>query len=61
MLRQSFTDLELLIIDDGSSDRTLDVAQSCAARDPRVRVLRQPHAGPGPEDEITRLKEPALH
>jgi len=48
VLRQSFTDLELLIIDDGSSDRTLDVAQSCAARDPRVRVLRQPHAGPGP-------------
>jgi len=48
VLRQSFTDLELFIIDDGSSDRTLDVAQSCAARDPRVRVLRQPHAGPGP-------------
>ena len=48
VLRQTFADLELLIIDDGSSDRTLDVAHACAARDSRIRVLRQPHAGPGP-------------
>src|SRR5207247_1238159 len=48
VLRQTFADLELLIIDDGSSDRTLDIARACAAFDPRVRVLRHPHAGPGP-------------
>src|SRR5206468_157716 len=48
VLRQTFVDLELLIVDDGSSDRTLEVAHGCAARDSRVRVLRQPHAGPGP-------------
>jgi glycosyltransferase involved in cell wall biosynthesis len=46
--RQTFADLELLIIDDGSSDRTLEAAHACAARDSRIRVLRQPHAGPGP-------------
>jgi glycosyltransferase involved in cell wall biosynthesis len=48
VLRQSFSDLELLIIDDGSSDGTVAIAQHYAARDPRVRVLQQANAGPGP-------------
>jgi glycosyltransferase involved in cell wall biosynthesis len=48
VLRQSFGDLELLIVDDGSSDRTVEIARGFAARDGRVRVLEQPNAGPGP-------------
>ena len=48
VLRQSFADLELLIVDDGSSDRTLEIARAFAGSDARVRVLRQPNAGPGP-------------
>src|SRR6185436_8538007 len=48
VLRQSFSDLELLIVDDGSSDQTVAVAQHYAARDPRVLVLEQANAGPGP-------------
>jgi GT2 family glycosyltransferase len=48
VLRQTFGDLELLIVDDGSSDRTVDVARGFADRDPRVRVLQQQNAGPGP-------------
>jgi glycosyltransferase involved in cell wall biosynthesis len=48
VLRQSFTDLELLIVDDGSSDRTVEIAHAYAARDARVRVLEQANAGPGP-------------
>ena len=38
--RQTFTDFELLIVDDGSEDDTLALAQACAASDPRTRVLR---------------------
>jgi SAM-dependent methyltransferase len=34
---------EVLIVDDGSTDRSLEEAAALAARDARVRVLRQPH------------------
>jgi len=37
ILAQSFTDFELLLIDDGSSDRSLEVMRSY--RDPRIRVV----------------------
>ncbi|HMP73756.1 MAG TPA: glycosyltransferase [Kiritimatiellia bacterium] len=48
--RQTFTDFELIIIDDASTDTTLQIARQAAANDPRIRViqnLRPPH-GPGP-------------
>jgi GT2 family glycosyltransferase len=48
VLAQTFADLELLIVDDGSTDDTLAVSRRLAAGDARVRVLHQPNAGPGP-------------
>lgn len=43
VLRQSMAELELIIIDDGSTDRTLAIAR--ALRDERVRVLTGPNRG----------------
>ena len=40
VLGQSFEDFELVVVDDGSTDNTLALAQSCA--DKRVRVERLP-------------------
>lgn len=40
VLAQSFTDFELIIADNASTDRTLEVCESFAARDGRIRVLR---------------------
>jgi glycosyltransferase involved in cell wall biosynthesis len=48
VLRQTLSDLELLIVDDGSADGTVALALAFAERDPRVRVLTQQNAGPGP-------------
>jgi glycosyltransferase involved in cell wall biosynthesis len=38
---------EVLVVDNGSHDRTLEVAHSYAARDPRVRVLAESRRGKG--------------
>lgn len=38
---------ELLIVDDGSTDETRDIAHAYAAKDPRVRVIERDHAGVG--------------
>lgn len=45
-LGQTFSDFELLIADDGSTDSTLRLAADLAARDPRIRVTSGPNQGP---------------
>lgn len=46
-LGQTHADLEVLVIDDGSTDGTRGVAEDLAARDARVRVLHLPvNSGP---------------
>jgi len=39
---QTFTDFEILAIDDGSKDDTVAVLRGCAARDTRLRILENP-------------------
>lgn len=45
VLAQTVTDFELIAIDDGSSDGSSDLLQQLAARDQRVRVVRQDNQG----------------
>jgi glycosyltransferase involved in cell wall biosynthesis len=45
VLTQSFTDFEILLVDDGSRDATLVLALALATKDARIRVLTQINAG----------------
>ena len=45
ILAQSFTDFELILVDDGSTDDSLRICEAYAFRDARIRVFHQQNAG----------------
>lgn len=45
VLAQTHRRLEVLLVDDGSSDGTADIARRFSAADPRLRILAQANAG----------------
>lgn len=46
LLAQSHQNLDIILVDDGSPDRSGEMCDDFAARDARVRVLHQDNAGP---------------
>jgi CDP-glycerol glycerophosphotransferase len=44
---QSFTDLEVIMVDDGSTDGGAGIARAKAAADPRFTLIQPEHGGPG--------------
>ena len=44
-VNQTYRNLQIIPVDDGSTDRSLEIMQSFAARDKRVAVLSQPNRG----------------
>lgn len=54
VLASTLTDLELLLVDDGSTDDSVAEAQAQAAGDPRLVVLPVPHGG------VARARNAAL-
>ena len=47
MLRQTYRNLEIVFWDDGSTDRSVEIARSFAEGDDRLRVIAAPHQGLG--------------
>lgn len=47
ILAQTFTDMEIICLNDGSTDRTPEILNDYAARDSRVIVVNKPNSGYG--------------
>lgn len=45
ILKQNYSDFEIILIDDESSDNSLIIAQKFADKDDRIRIIKQKHAG----------------
>jgi len=45
VLAQTFSDLELVAVDDGSTDRSADILAEFSKRDSRIKVVRKENSG----------------
>jgi CDP-ribitol ribitolphosphotransferase len=46
LLKQTYKNVEFILVDDGSSDRTYDIASYYATQYPQIRVVKQQNQGP---------------
>ena len=45
IIGQTYKNLEILLINDGSTDNSLEICQTYAAKDPRIKVIHQENQG----------------
>ena len=50
IVNQTFQNLEIILVDDGSTDRSPDICDQYAREDERIKVIHKKNGGPGPGD-----------
>lgn len=45
VLNQTWDNLEIIVVDDGSTDDTLIIVESCVAKDDRIRIIKKENGG----------------
>ena len=45
LLSQNWTDIELILVNDGSTDRSGEICRNYAEKEPRIRLVEQENAG----------------
>lgn len=54
--RQSYRDLEIILVDDGSTDKTQEIVSSNKYQVSGIKLLKQNHKGPGPARNLGASK-----
>lgn len=45
VVNQTFRDMEIILVDDGSTDRSLEIMREFAEKDSRIKIITQPNSG----------------
>lgn len=45
VINQTFKDIEIICVNDGSTDNSLDILRTYAEKDPRIKVINQTNQG----------------